>query len=94
MSHVVLSGFIKVPPDDLAAVTAALPRHIELTRAEPGCMKFEVTTHPIDSTRFDVHETFVDPAAFRHHQQRVIHSAWGECTQNVERNYEITGLND
>lgn len=94
MSQVILSGFIKVPPDDLAAVSAALPRHIELTRAEPGCLEFEVTSPATDPARFDVSETFVDAAAFRHHQQRVINSAWGQCTQNVERHYEITGLND
>ena len=94
MSQVILSGFIKVPPDDLAAVTAALPHHIELTRAEPGCVQFEVTPHPTEPTRFDVSETFADSAAFRHHQQRVTNSAWGKSTQNVERNYEITGFND
>jgi autoinducer 2-degrading protein len=94
MSNVVLSGFIKVPPDDLVAIIAALPQHIELTRAESGCLRFEVTPHTVDSTRFEIDEVFVDPAAFRHHQQRVTHSAWGKCTQNVERNYEIKGLND
>ena len=94
MSQVILSGFIKVPPDDLAAVTAALPQHIELTRAESGCLRFEVTPDESDPTRFDVTEAFADPTAFRHHQQRVTGSAWGQCTKNGERHYEITGLHD
>ena len=94
MSQVILSGYIKVPPDELAIVTAALPQHLELTRAESGCLKFEVTPHVSDPTRFDVSEIFVDPAAFRHHQKRVTSSAWGQYTKNVKRNYEITGLHD
>jgi len=43
MPKVFLNGHIDVPQERLAEVEAALPLHIELTRAEPGCLSFQVT---------------------------------------------------
>ena len=64
MGKVTLTGYIVVPPDDLARVLAELPNHIELTRNEPGCIAFEVTQAPSDPYRFDVAEEFQDRQAF------------------------------
>ena len=41
-----LSGHIDVPHERRAAVAEALPEHVRLTRAEPGCLRFEVTPDP------------------------------------------------
>ncbi len=90
MGKVTLTGYIVVPPDDLARVLAELPNHIELTRNEPGCIAFEVTQAPSDPYRFDVAEEFQDRQAFERHQQRVRSSFWGEVTTHVERHYEIS----
>lgn len=37
-----LQGRIDVPQERRQAVAEALPQHVELTLAEPGCMFFEV----------------------------------------------------
>lgn len=91
-SKIVLQGYIVVPVDELAGILEALKTHIELTRAEPGCLVFDVMQDGDDQCRFDVYEEFVDKAAFETHQQRIADSDWGQVTHNVERHYEVTGL--
>ena len=78
-----------VPEADLASVTAELPRHIELTRKEAGCLLFQVTPDAEDHRIYHVYEEFADSEAFEAHQARVRHSRWGEVTANVERHYEV-----
>lgn len=74
-----------------AIVREHLPTHIELTRAEPGCLSFEVTPAS-DPLVWEVAERFTDAEAFAAHQARVRASAWGEATAGIERDYEVTGL--
>ena len=92
MRKVILKGFIIVPFIDLSLVKFELKRHIQLTRAETGCLSFEVTQDPLNPCRFDVYEEFADQAAFQAHQARVKSSRWGEITVNVERHYRVTGI--
>lgn len=76
---------------EMDVVRDQLPRHVELTRAEPGCLEFEVL--PVaDSLNWKVRERFIGEAAFRAHQQRVASSAWGRATAGIERRYEVQGL--
>lgn len=89
MSQVILKGCILVPEEYLPRVKAALLKHVQFSRAEPGCICFSVTEHPGNSLRFDVYEEFVDKAAFEQHQQRVQASPWGAISQNVVRHYQI-----
>ncbi len=84
-----LTGHIDVPADRLAAVTDALPTHIKLTRAEPGCLSFEVTPDPAIRGRFNVAELFEDRAAFDAHQTRANASDWATITNGIPRSYEI-----
>ncbi len=88
---IVLAGYIDVPRDRLEAVAAALPDHILLTRAEPGCLSFEVTPDPSHpGGRFIVAERFTDRAAFDAHQTRAGASPWAEITAGVPpRHYKI-----
>ncbi|RJT78508.1 antibiotic biosynthesis monooxygenase [Arthrobacter cheniae] len=53
--------------------------HIELTRAEQGCLSSEVkaTGNPLI---WQVDEQFQDASSFRAHQQRVAESKWGKAT--------------
>lgn len=78
---------------EVAAVLAHLPRHVELTRAEPGCVHFKVERDG-DRPIWRVEEQFVDEPAFRTHQQRVATSEWGRATAGIERRYVTTGLSD
>ena len=89
MGKVTLVGYIVVREEDLESVLAELPTHIALTRAEPGCISFEVTPSKHGSGQFDVAEAFTNRAAFERHQERVKTSRWGELTVNVARHYVV-----
>ena len=94
MGKVILRGYIQVPVGDLEAVRAELDNHIRLTRAEEGCLVFEVVQDSEDRCRFAVYEEFSDRASFDLHQARVKASTWGEVTAGVARHYEIIGAGD
>ena len=78
-------------PGQAAIVVQYLPLHLGLTRAEKGCISFNVTpTH--DPLVWQVDEYFRDAVSFRAHQQRVSSSEWGRETSGIERRYTITGI--
>lgn len=91
-SGVRLTGVLVCADSAQAAIVAReLPEHVALTRAEAGCLSFEVTaTH--DPLVWRVAELFADAAAFAAHQERVGSSAWGRATAGIERRYSIDGL--
>lgn len=92
MSDIHLHGTLHCRDADEAAVVAArLPEHRALSRAEPGCLSFEVRA-TADPLVWSVEERFTDAAAFRTHQQRVVASAWGRATAGMKRRYEVEGL--
>lgn len=84
-----LDGHIDVPSSRLEAVLAALPEHIRLTRAEPGCLKFEISPSKTVAGRLIVSEIFVDEAAFEAHQARNRASDWFRITAGIERHFRI-----
>jgi autoinducer 2-degrading protein len=90
MSKIILQGHIVVADTDLAKVMAELPTHIELTRNEEGCLRFEATQSPEAENVFYVYEEFTDRVAFEAHQQRVKSSDWGKVAANVQRHYQVT----
>ena len=90
MGRVRLEGYLEVPPERITQVVAALPAHIALTRAEPGCLAFEVSQSATTPGHFLVAETFVDQAAFDLHQARTRASAWAEVTAGLNRHYTVT----
>ncbi len=87
-----LSGYMDVTPDRIEAVAKALIDHIALTRAEAGCLSFEVIPSPDVQGRFLVEETFVDRVAFDQHQTRAGTSPWAEITTGLPRDYTITEI--
>ena len=89
---VTLDGFLRCASEDEAArVRAALPLHVRLTRAEPGCLRFDVTPTD-DPLVWTVSEEFIDPAAFKAHQARAGASDWAQATQGIARDYSIKGM--
>jgi len=88
-TQIVLTGYIEIPIDELDAVTAALEVHKKLTRAEPGCLKFNVRPDRDILGRYSVYEKFASQQAFDDHQERVKTSEWGRVSVNIERHYEI-----
>lgn len=91
MSTVTLTGFLIARTlEEADRISVLLPDHVAATRAEPGCLIFEVWRSRADPVRFAVREVFRDRAAFDAHQARTKESAWGKATVNVPRNYRIT----
>lgn len=84
-----LTGYIDVPRSRLAEVTAALSEHIRLTRAETGCISFNVTPDPDHAGRFNVAEVFINQSAFDLHQSRTANSNWAHVAKGIARNYQI-----
>lgn len=77
--------------DQTRIVREHLLRHAELTRAEDGCLSFEVeaTENPLV---WDVHEEFADREAFDAHQVRVRSSEWGRVTTAIARDYVVEAV--
>lgn len=86
---IILSGHLDIPADRRAAVAAALPAHIDLTRAEPGCLSFDVTEDPDRPGRYNVAERFATRPDFDAHQKRAAQSPWAEITAGIKRHYTI-----
>lgn len=89
--EVTLSGELRcADAAEAERVRAHLAEHVALTRAEPGCLSFEVG--PTDDERvWRVAERFIDESAFDAHQRRVATSTWGRETAGIQRSYVIRG---
>lgn len=84
-----LNGILIVPDSEIALVEKYLPDHIALSRAEDGCISFNVKPDPKNPNHYIVKEEFVDQAAFDFHQKRGKDSAWGRATSHLERQFNI-----
>lgn len=87
-----LQGRMTCAAADLGLVLAALPEHVRLTRAEPGCLEFHVAQDADAPQVFHVRERFRDKAAFDAHQARARASDWGRLTAHIPRDYVITSV--
>lgn len=90
MTPIELTGrLICESAEEAEIVERHLPHHVQLTRAESGCLRFDVerTEDPLVWT---VAERFVDQAAFDLHHRRVRSSEWGAATTEITRDYVIT----
>lgn len=91
-NEVTLNGtLICTTEEEAARVRATLDTHIALTRAEAGCLSFDVTPSG-DPMVWTVSERFVDAAAFNAHQARAGASDWAHETKGIARDYKINGL--
>ena len=74
-------------------VMIGLPEHIRLTRAEPGCLSFDVVPTG-DPLIWQVDEAFADRASFDAHQARAADTEWAARTKGIVRDYVITEASD
>lgn len=74
---------------DVEVVRAMLPEHIRLSRAEPGCVSFDVQPST-DPLIWLLDESFADRAAFQAHQTRTRASDWFRATAHLGRDFQIT----
>ena len=87
-----LSGFLRCASmQDVAHVIDYLPDHLRLTRAEPGCISFDVSQTD-DALVWRVEEIFADRDAFDFHQQRTRASEWFTATSTIPREYHVEVL--
>jgi quinol monooxygenase YgiN len=92
MTEVHLTGSLHCRDDTEAdTVRRHLPDHVRRTRAEHGCLSFEVE-QTADPLIWAVEERFADRASFTAHQERTTTSPWGVATVGIERRYDVTGL--
>ena len=72
-------------------VAAHLSDHIRLSRAEAGCLHFDIT--PTDDLLvWQVDESFTDQAAFDLHKQRTRASEWWRATADIRREFRVSGV--
>ncbi|MFZ9948916.1 MAG: putative quinol monooxygenase [Gemmobacter sp.] len=77
-------------PDAAArdALDAHLAEHVRLSRAEPGCLHFEIVPTS-DPLVLAVDEGYRDADAFAAHKARAAASAWAAATGAVRRALEV-----
>ena len=86
-----INGTIACDPDDLELLLTALPGHLALSRAEPGCLAFDIRVSGADPCVFVVTERFADRAAFDTHTARTRASSWWAKTRHIPRKITMSG---
>jgi len=82
-----------VTAEESAVVQAHVAEHIRLSRAEPGCLTFEVTPTD-DPLVWEVMESFRTQEDFNAHQIRTRTSKWFEATRNILRDFRVEAIGD
>lgn len=63
-----------------------LPDHVRLSRAEPGCLRFDIAQDS-DPLIWNLSELFIDRTAFQAHQDRTAASVWGQESKGLARDF-------
>jgi quinol monooxygenase YgiN len=79
--------------NELASVQANVAEHIRLTRAEDGCLTFEISQTD-DPMIWEVMESFRDRTAFDAHQTRTRSSQWFNATRGILRDFRVEEVGD
>jgi quinol monooxygenase YgiN len=90
MPKITVTGYLRARPADAELIGRLLPEHIRLTRAEPGCLKFNVVASSTVADAWELDEAFADRAAFEAHQARTRASTWGRETTHIERDFTVS----
>lgn len=65
----IVTGIIRIDPENLAAARAAALVMMAETRREPGCLVYEFSQLVEDESRFRVYEEWQDAAALEAHSK-------------------------
>lgn len=90
MTKILLTGTLTCAAHEIEAVLELLPVHIRLSRAEPGCLSFDLWQDELTQTRFHVSEVFRDRAALDAHKDRSAQSDWGRVTGHMSRDFQTS----
>jgi len=88
--NLIVSGTITCTQQELATFSEVVSEHINLTRAEPGCIEFDIKQDAPGSCTFLIAERFTNRAAFESHTARTRASDWWGKTQHIPRDINIT----
>jgi quinol monooxygenase YgiN len=89
----VLTGFLICRSlEESDRVSQLLPAHIRATRAELGCVRYEVWRSRADPVRFAVHGVFTGRKAYDAHCARAGDSDWGPATRHVPNDLRVTDM--
>lgn len=86
---VIARGTIHCPSSELDQMRPLIAEHVRLSRAEPGCIHFDISPSGHDPEIFIVAEEFVDRDAFAAHTARTRTSEWWDKSQHLVRNISI-----
>jgi quinol monooxygenase YgiN len=75
---ITITVILEVDPAQLAAAEAAILANAEASRAEPGCLRFEVSRHVEKSNVFVLAELYEDQAAVDAHGSTPHLAQWRE----------------
>jgi putative acetyltransferase len=78
---------MRCEPHEIDAVVSVLDTHIHLSRAEPGCLTFELWQDELDPCNFHMSEVFRSEEAFAKHQSRTQSSDWWRVTSHMPRDF-------
>lgn len=79
--------------DEAQAIRTHYQAHIAQSRAEPGCLTFDI--FPTDDPMvWEVMEAFRTRADFDAHQARTRESPWFEATRSILRDFRVEELRD
>lgn len=70
----------------MATALSLLPDHVAASRAEPGCLHFQIDQSD-DPMVWTLSELFADDAAFAAHQARSAASPWGRDSRGMGRDF-------
>ena len=87
--NIVIDGTISCKAAELDMFLAAVAAHLRLSRAEPGCIEFEICQSAHDACTFLVAERFESRAAFEAHTARTRASVWWSKTRHMARDLVI-----
>lgn len=88
----IMGGYVIAPEDDLPNILSEMPKHIALSRAEPGCVRFDLWQDDIDPMKLHMIEIFKDLNAAEFHRDRMKHTNWKKAAANIERDYCYIGV--
>lgn len=90
MPKVKLNGqLICQTPEQLKAVERLVEQHVADSRAEEGCLSFDITPTK-NPLVWNVDEIFDSESAYQAHKARMLDSDWYESTKGIKREYNIT----
>ena len=90
-----LTGFLICRTlDEADRVSALIPAHVTATRAELGCLDYEIWRSMADPVCFAVRAVYRDRDALAAHQVRTTGNDWGRTTNGATRDFRITETDD